>query len=131
MLKRKSSSVSNSSKVRFGKTNRQDSKRDLSSKHSRNRRITSESRQSKEQTAVQETFNLLDVPIQHHNETMRQLGLQGQNKMYHLHNILEKVSLKIKKRKMQELEQDPTKVNRNETWKIPYRIIAFCQNRIL
>lgn len=57
--------------------------------------------------------------------------------MYHLHNLLEKITLRIKKKKMLETadQEQPTQIrkaslSRNEVWKIPYRIVAFCQNRI-
>jgi len=63
---------------------------------------------------------------------MRQIGLQNANKMFHLHNSFDKIALRIKKKKMLEPDFDPTKVtnSRNDLWRIPYRIIAFCENRI-
>ena len=48
-----------------------------------------------------------------------------------MHDILDKISMKIKLKKMTENDEDKSVLKSNkEQWKIPLRIIAFISNRI-
>jgi len=53
------------------------------------------------------------------------MGVLGENKLKHLHKLLEKHVLAIKKRKMLENNQDPTSMGTKELWRIPFKIVAF------
>lgn len=75
-------------------------------------------------------FNILEAPQAYHTTTMRQMGLQNEKKLRFLHDAFEKQCMKIKKRKMLQNNDDPAKLSRKDAWRIPYRIIAFIQNRI-
>lgn len=46
--------------------------------------------------------------------TMRQTGQMNGKQMKYLHDLLEKSTLVVKKRKMQEMNDDPTKLNSRE-----------------
>ena len=75
-------------------------------------------------------FSMLDTPAQHHAMAMRQLGIQSEKKLKYLHDVLEKHSMSIKLRKGAN-NDIKSNIKSNEVWKIPYKIIAFIQNRIL
>jgi len=58
------------------------------------------------------------------------MGVQNPKKLAYLHDILDRHSSAIKKRKMEEEKMDPASISNKEMWKIPYKIIAFVQNRL-
>jgi len=48
-----------------------------------------------------------------------------------LHGLFHKFSLQVKNRKVLENNDDPTRGNKKELWRVPYKIIAFVCNRLL
>lgn len=75
-------------------------------------------------------FDLLEIPQRYANLTMRQVGIQNEKRLKSLHAYLDKISEKLKKKKMLETNQDATKMSNKLTWTIPFKIIAFAANRI-
>lgn len=62
------------------------------------------------------------------------MGLRDEKKLRHLHDVFEKICLRIKKKKQQHAPEefsDAAKFNGEVIWKIPYKVVAFLQNRIL
>lgn len=75
-------------------------------------------------------FSVNDTPVTHHNLTFRQLGLQNPKKLKWLHDLLDRFAMKVKLRKMEEDNEDMSRINKREQWRIPFKIIAFVANRI-
>jgi hypothetical protein len=67
----------------------------------------------------------LDEPQEHHNKTMRQVGLRNPNRLKYLHDLFDKQCAIIKKKKNAELGNDIPKFEKKEDILIPYKIISF------
>ena len=62
---------------------------------------------------------------------MRQLCLMNSNRLEHLAKFFDQAAGKIQRDKMSESNQDLSQIKtQKEEWKINYRIIAFCENKI-
>ena len=59
-------------------------------------------------------FSPLDTSAKHQSVTLRQMGVHGQNQLKHLHALLDKHILTIKKKKMLENNQDTTAMGTKE-----------------
>lgn len=76
-------------------------------------------------------FNPVEQPQAYANLSMRQLGLKNALRMKTLAKKFDDVCAKIKKRKMFENNADPSKINKSQEWRIPYKVIAFIETQIL
>ena len=62
---------------------------------------------------------------------MRQIGALNPNRMLELHGVLDEICIKIAFRQMEANSEDASKLrNTDILWKVPIRIVSFCQNRI-
>ena len=59
------------------------------------------------------------------------MGLRGQHKLEYLAKQFDTMCEKIKRRKMFENNDDPTKLGKKEIWTIPFKLIAFIESRIM
>lgn len=69
-------------------------------------------------TVLQHTpYRAGDLPIEHHTQVMRQMGVQNHNQLLGLHEVLDKLSMKIKLKKMTEGDEDMSVLKSNkEQW---------------
>lgn len=71
-----------------------------------------------------------ETPVTNHNLTFRQMGLQNPKKLKWLHDLMDRFAEKVKLRKMEDDNEDMSRINKKEQWRIPYKIIAFVSNRL-
>jgi hypothetical protein len=64
---------------------------------------------SKQLSSKSSAFGLLEPPVANFNKTMRQLGIQNPKKLKYLHDKLDEQVMRIKKRKIMENNDDPTR----------------------
>lgn len=62
---------------------------------------------------------------------MRQIGAMNTNFLMKLHEKFDEIALKVKVKKMRAEDADMSILKSNEVWAIPFRLIAFCKNRIM
>jgi hypothetical protein len=75
-------------------------------------------------------FNPVEPPQAYATLSMRQVGLKNANRMKTLAKNFDDICASIKKRKMFENNADPSRINKAQAWRIPYKIIAFCEAQI-
>lgn len=56
----------------------------------------------------------LDMPIQHHTQTMRQIGVIQPNKLLYLHEFLNQVCNKVAYKKMEVNSEDASKIKNTD-----------------